>query len=126
MYRYPPDRCSRALEIHGEGTLEQIQAQTFKRLFGFRIENPTVGKRGSNVTDWKRFDHRSTADAVVEGVDLDELASRLGVDARERYARAIQEHVRAGLLLVEGSRLRLTPLGLDLTSFVLRSFLPDA
>ncbi len=63
---------------------------------------------------------------LVEGVDLDELASRLGVDARERHATAIEKHVRAGLLLVEGTRLRLTPLGLDLTSYVLRSFLPDA
>jgi oxygen-independent coproporphyrinogen-3 oxidase len=61
---------------------------------------------------------------LVEGVDLDALEARFGLDARTLHAAAIAEHARAGLLVLEDSRLRLTRRGLDLTSYVLRSFLP--
>ena len=61
---------------------------------------------------------------LVEGVDLDALEARFGLDARTLHAEAIAEHARAGLLVLEDSRLRLTRRGLDLTSYVLRSFLP--
>jgi len=63
---------------------------------------------------------------LVEGVDLAALEARLGVDARTLHAESIARHVRAGLLELEGTRLCLTPRGLDLTSYVIRSFLPDA
>ena len=61
---------------------------------------------------------------LVEGVDLEVLTSRIGLDAREQHGEAIARHVRDGLLELEGARLRLTARGLDLTSYVLRSFLP--
>ena len=49
---------------------------------------------------------------VREGVDLEALAARHGVDPRVVHAEAIRGHVGAGLLSLTGSRLRCTPAGL--------------
>jgi oxygen-independent coproporphyrinogen III oxidase len=62
---------------------------------------------------------------AVEGVDLDELASRHGVDPRVEHADAIRRHVAAGFLERTGDRLRCTPRGLDVLNTLLLDFLPD-
>jgi len=48
---------------------------------------------------------------VVEGVDLESLGARYGVDLAARHAVAWERAAAAGLLLWEGSRVRLTPGG---------------
>jgi len=48
---------------------------------------------------------------IVQGVDLDRLANRYGIDPGSRYAELWERAERDGLLVREGSRLRLTPFG---------------
>ena len=62
---------------------------------------------------------------LVEGVDLDELAARHGIDARVAHADAIARHVAGGFLVVEGARMRLTDEGLDVANAVIADFVPD-
>ncbi len=53
---------------------------------------------------------------LVEGVDLEELEAWSGLPVRSPYAPVLERLVRERLALVEGPRLRLTELGLDLHS----------
>jgi oxygen-independent coproporphyrinogen-3 oxidase len=62
---------------------------------------------------------------LVDGIDLAALALRHGVDPRAEHADAIARHADAGLLVVEGDRLRCTARGLDLLQRVLLDFVPD-
>jgi oxygen-independent coproporphyrinogen-3 oxidase len=64
---------------------------------------------------------------LAEGVDLDVLAATYGHDIRDaaRHVRVLGEYGEAGLLDLDGSRLRLTPRGMELASRVLESLLPD-
>ena len=62
---------------------------------------------------------------LVEGVDLDLIARRTGLDPRRACADVLARHERDGLLTLRGSRLIPTDRGLDLASFVARSLLPD-
>src|SRR5262249_35186900 len=62
---------------------------------------------------------------VDEGVDLGELAARHGVDARVEHRDVIASHVAAGLLVLDGARLRCTPAGLDVLNSLLVDFVPD-
>jgi oxygen-independent coproporphyrinogen-3 oxidase len=59
---------------------------------------------------------------MSEGVDLDALAARHGVDVWQRYGSALQPHLEAELLQKEGSRLRLTRPGMLLSLEVLAVF----
>jgi oxygen-independent coproporphyrinogen-3 oxidase len=61
---------------------------------------------------------------LVEGVDLDELAARHGVDPRREHGGAIGEHVAAGRLVLEGGRLRCSPEGLDVLNSILLDMAP--
>ncbi|MFV1958438.1 MAG: radical SAM family heme chaperone HemW [Planctomycetota bacterium] len=62
---------------------------------------------------------------LIEGVDLDEAAERTGCDARTAWPEALERHLEEGLLVLDDARLRLSPRGLDLASWVLRDLLPD-
>jgi oxygen-independent coproporphyrinogen-3 oxidase len=62
---------------------------------------------------------------LVEGVDLADVAAETGLDARTEHAGILARHVESGLLTLTGSRLAPTLRGLDLASYVARSFLPD-
>ena len=63
---------------------------------------------------------------LVEGVDLADVARRTGLDPRVEHAETLARHVASGLARRStGARLRLTARGLDLASYVTRSFLPD-
>jgi oxygen-independent coproporphyrinogen-3 oxidase len=57
-----------------------------------------------------------------EGIDLNAVAVRYGVDVWQRYSSALEPHLEAGLLQKEGSRLRLTRQGMLLSQEVLAVF----
>jgi oxygen-independent coproporphyrinogen-3 oxidase len=61
---------------------------------------------------------------VEEGVDLDELTARHGLDARQVHADALARHVAAGRLTLDGARLRATAAGLAVLNSVLVDFVP--
>jgi oxygen-independent coproporphyrinogen-3 oxidase len=58
-----------------------------------------------------------------EGVDLQEMKHRYGIDPEAGRRREIDRLIAEGLLLREGSRLRLTPKGRDLSNRVFVEFL---
>ena len=62
---------------------------------------------------------------LMEGVALDEFATRFGVRAETAFVDAIAKHTRLGLLEVVGGRLRLTSRGLLLSNEVFVDILPD-
>ncbi|RLT41774.1 MAG: radical SAM family heme chaperone HemW [Chloroflexi bacterium] len=62
---------------------------------------------------------------LMEGVALDEFATRFGVRAETAFAAAIAKHTRFGLLEVVSGRLRLTSRGLLLSNEVFVDILPD-
>jgi oxygen-independent coproporphyrinogen-3 oxidase len=61
---------------------------------------------------------------LAEGVDLARIASRTGCDLRVREAERLSRHVEAGLLELQGSRVRATDAGFDVLSAILREYLP--
>jgi oxygen-independent coproporphyrinogen-3 oxidase len=62
---------------------------------------------------------------LADGVDLDALSARHGIDARAVHAGAIDRHVADGTLVLSGSRLRCTDRGLDVLNTLLLDFVPD-
>ena len=62
---------------------------------------------------------------LVQGIDLDDVARRTGLDPRATHAETLAKHVADGLLTLSRARLAPTERGLDLASYVARSFLPD-
>lgn len=63
---------------------------------------------------------------LVDGVDLETLSERHGIDPRIVYVAAFTAACREGLLVREGTSLRPTERGLELLSSVLRELVPDA
>lgn len=63
---------------------------------------------------------------LVEGVDLDALAARHGIDVRMAHADAIARHEAGGFLVVDGARMRLTSEGLDVANAVIGDFYPES
>ena len=59
---------------------------------------------------------------LVEGVDLSSVASRYGVNVRQRYGGALAPFVEAGLLVGEGQRLHLTREGMLLANEIMSVF----
>jgi oxygen-independent coproporphyrinogen-3 oxidase len=59
---------------------------------------------------------------LANGVDLDDMAARYGVDVWERYGDELQPFVDAGWLVREGSRMRLTRDGMLLANDVMAVF----
>lgn len=62
---------------------------------------------------------------LVEGVDIDEIGARHGIDVRAAHEAAMARHVAGGFLEQDGARLRLTPTGLDVANAVIGDFYPD-
>ncbi|WP_229723248.1 radical SAM family heme chaperone HemW [Deinococcus aerolatus] len=58
-----------------------------------------------------------------DGLDLEDLSRRSGLNVRERYAGAIAANVARGWLELEGARLRATPAGWWLLNRVVTEFL---
>ena len=61
---------------------------------------------------------------VEEGVDLDALSARHGLDVRAMHREPLARHVAAGHLSLDGARLRCTPAGLRVLNTVLVDFVP--
>ena len=59
---------------------------------------------------------------LVDGIDLDEVAARYGVDVWARYGAALQPFVGARWLVREGARLRLTREGMLMANEVMTVF----
>jgi coproporphyrinogen III oxidase-like Fe-S oxidoreductase len=59
---------------------------------------------------------------LVEGADAAAIAARDGVDVLGRWGAALAPHADAGILGLEGSRLRLTRSGVLLANEVLSVF----
>ena len=59
---------------------------------------------------------------LVEGVDIEAAGRRYGVDAWARYAEGLEPFLAEGLLVREGSRLRLTRRGMLLANEVMAVF----
>jgi oxygen-independent coproporphyrinogen-3 oxidase len=71
------------------------------------------------------FDSLMMGLRLVAGIDLNEVTRVTGLDPRRTHAELLARHVRDGLLTLTGARLAPTERGLDLASYVARSFLPD-
>lgn len=63
---------------------------------------------------------------LAEGVDFAGLRERHGVDVRQRFAAAIGEMERLGLLEVDQSGMRVTPMGRLVANEIFIRFLPQA
>lgn len=114
--------------------------------FGCGAHSTRRGVRWKNISATEQYMCRVTEDASVvserrvltpsaqleealfmglrlsEGVDLEVMAGRYGVDVWTRYGSALQPHVEAGLLRQEGSRLRLSRQGMLLSQEVMAVF----
>jgi oxygen-independent coproporphyrinogen-3 oxidase len=60
---------------------------------------------------------------LTEGIDLDRLRGHYGIDVWARYGERLRDHLDAGLLVREGSRLRLTRRGLLVSNDVMAVFI---
>ena len=80
----------------------------------------------------RRSTWRSAFEAValglrrIDGIRRSEVIAEFGEDPLERDRAAVDEVVRAGLLEVDGDRVRLTDRGRLLASEVLLAFMPEA
>lgn len=60
-----------------------------------------------------------------EGIDMDEIGKRYGVDFRSLYSAVIDKCTRTSLIEINGSIMRLTELGRDLANQVFLDFMID-
>ena len=59
---------------------------------------------------------------LVEGLDLDALRRRYGIDVMARFGAELEPFVEAGLVVHGGGRLRLTRAGMLLANEVMKTF----
>ncbi len=74
---------------------------------------------------WQLFESLMMGLRLIEGIDLDVLDARFGLDVRTEHAQALERHEASGFLVRDGARLRLTPKGLDVANAVIGDFVPD-
>ncbi len=118
-----------------------IGAGAHSHLSGVRwknIDDPAVYARGVEAAGeavvwresvepvWQLFESLMMGLRLVEGVDLDELTTRHGIDVSAAHDDAIARLADLGLLRRDGARLMLTPDGLDVANAVIAEFVPDA
>ena len=60
---------------------------------------------------------------MMEGVDIAYFQEVYGNDAYKEFEAAINESIDEGLLCLEGTRLYLTPRGIDVSNYVFQKFL---
>ena len=76
----------------------------------------------------ERSDHERLEDALFtglrlsDGIDLDDVGGRYGVDAWDRYGGALRLHESAGRLKIDGRRVRLTRSGMLVANDVMAVF----
>jgi putative oxygen-independent coproporphyrinogen III oxidase len=77
----------------------------------------------------ERSDHERLEDALFtglrlsEGIDLDDVGERYGVDAWDRYGEALRLHEAAGRLRIDGHHVRLTRSGMLVANDVMTVFI---
>ena len=82
----------------------------------------TVAERRELTRDEQLGDALFTGLRLSEGLDVDGLAERYGVDVMERYGSELSPFLEAGLLAQGAGRLRLTRAGMLLANEVMRIF----
>jgi oxygen-independent coproporphyrinogen-3 oxidase len=85
-------------------------------------ESPAIGRRERSRGE-RLEDALFTGLRLTEGLDLDLVGARYGVDAWERYGPALQPHAAAGRLMVDGHRIRLTRTGMLVANDVMTVFI---
>jgi oxygen-independent coproporphyrinogen-3 oxidase len=81
-----------------------------------------AAERHTRPRDEQLGDALFTGLRLVDGIDLEEIAWRYGVDVWERHGEALMRFVEAGHLIREGDRLRLTRAGMLLANEVMAVF----
>ena len=81
-----------------------------------------VAERRELTRDERLGDALFTGLRVVDGIDLDQVRERYGVDVMVRYGAALDPFLGAGWLLHEAGRLRLTRQGMLLANEVMGTF----
>jgi oxygen-independent coproporphyrinogen-3 oxidase len=116
----------------GAGAHGHVAGRRWKNLSDPAAYARAVHDRGS-AEEWSEtgdartrlFDALMMGLRLSAGVDLDALTAATGLDPRVEHAAALARHVEDGLLTLAGGRLAPTERGLDVASYVARSFLPD-
>lgn len=102
-------------------------------LGGRRSKNPDTltGYLAGEAQIWEdispkdsRFEQVMLGLRTVEGLSLQAFLDRQGIPLMEAYGAALDKHIKGGLLLLDDTSLRLTPLGFDLMDLALMDFLP--
>ena len=83
---------------------------------------PTAAERRQQPTDERLGDALFTGLRLTQGVDIEEVGQRYGVDVWPRFARDLEPFLTAGLLIREGPRLRLTRPGMLVANEVMAVF----
>ncbi len=83
---------------------------------------PTVAERRELTPDERLGDTLFTGLRLVEGLDVERLAERYGVDVMGRYGAELGPFLEAGLLAHGAGRLRLTRAGMLLANEVMKTF----
>src|SRR6185436_14295446 len=84
----------------------------------------SVESERSLLTDQERFEEAVfTRLRLTEGVDLDAIRARYGVDLWDRYAEDLRPFVDQGMLIYDGGAVRLTRDGMLLANEVMTVFI---
>ena len=83
---------------------------------------PTAAERRELTPDERLGDALFTGLRLVEGLDVEWLAARYGVDVMARYGAELAPSLEAGLLAQGAGRLRLTRPGMLLANEVMKAF----
>ena len=59
---------------------------------------------------------------MAEGVDLERVGCRWGIDVMGRYGASLEPFVQAGMLVYANGRLKLTRAGMLLSNEVMKTF----
>ena len=88
-------------------------------------ERPVAGREALDAAT-RAFEAVALGLRRIDGIRRSEVIAEFGEDPMERHGAAVDEVVRAGLLEVDGDRVRLTDRGRLLASEVLLAFMPEA
>ncbi|MCV0404264.1 MAG: radical SAM family heme chaperone HemW [Chloroflexi bacterium] len=88
-------------------------------------ERPIAGREALDATT-RAFEAVALGLRRVSGIRRSDIAAEFGEDPLDRDPAAVEEVVRAGLLELDGDRVRLTARGRLMASEVLLAFVPEA
>jgi oxygen-independent coproporphyrinogen-3 oxidase len=83
---------------------------------------PPVTDVSDRTMDDQLGDALFTGLRLTNGIDLEDIRARYGVDAWARYGGALEPHIAAGRVLRDGHRLRLTRVGMLVANDVMTVF----